>query len=67
MHLISVRTKSMANISSEPEVSELIYHGPLIGMRSTRPKAGSSAVQPDPTKPKGPASETAHKSSRIAG
>lgn len=56
----------MANINSEPKVS-LIYHGPLIGMRSTRPKAGSNAAQPDPSKPKGPASETAHKSNLMAG
>jgi hypothetical protein len=56
----------MANMASESKVSELIYHGPLIGMRSTRPKSASSP-QPDPAKPKGPVSETAHKSTKISG
>jgi hypothetical protein len=56
----------MANMASESKVSELIYHGPLIGMRSTRPKSASN-TQPNPAKPKGPASETAHKSSKITG
>ncbi len=56
----------MAKINSESEVSELTYHGPLIGMRSTRPKNASSPAQPNPAKPKGPVSETAHKSSQVA-
>lgn len=57
----------MAKINSDSEVSELTYHGPLIGMRSTRPKNGSSPSQPDPAKPKPPSSETAYKSSKITG
>jgi len=31
----------MQNISRDQEASELSYQGPLIGMRSTRPKPGS--------------------------
>ena len=31
----------MQNPSRDTEVSELSYQGPLIGMRSTRPKAAS--------------------------
>jgi len=64
--IYSCERQTMAKINSESEVSELTYHGPLIGMRSTRPKNASSPAQPNPAKPKGPVSETAHKSSQVA-
>jgi hypothetical protein len=38
------------NTTAESEASELIYQGPLIGMRSTRPKSSNSA-QPSEKKP----------------
>jgi hypothetical protein len=45
------------NTTAEAEVSELIYQGPLIGMRSTRPKTSTNA-QPNPSEKKTVASET---------
>jgi hypothetical protein len=38
------------NTNAESEASELIYQGPLIGMRSTRPKSTNS-TEPSVKKP----------------
>jgi hypothetical protein len=56
MFLVSVRSYRVANTAAKSEASELIYQGPLIGMRSTRPK--SNDAQPNPTQKKAVSSET---------